>query len=497
MPNSTVAVVSGLSLEIPGDRILFTELNFTLNSKMTALVGPNGIGKTCLAKILVGELEPTSGTVRKNSAITFFPQRQPPPQYPVEVYLASNYVWSTLGETLLAGIDRQTSCAALSGGEWMRVRLVKSLDDSYLVLDEPTNDLDREGRELLLQFLRKRNEGVLLISHDRECLKLCEEVLEISSHGIERFGFGWDEYENAKNRQRLLLQSKLNSAKDKREKQRHHRTELKSRQDKRNRNGQMAADRGGMPKILIGARKRKAQATTGKIDSETLSRANLAVQEAYQAYSALKVDPIMYTDLVGQGIPNQKLIAEAKGFNVRFQNWIYPQDLNFVWRGNIRLAIKGRNGSGKSTLLKSLLGKSFPGRGELRCGQLNTLYVDQKCAVLDDSKTILENVKEGSTLDESEIRSDLAKFLFFKETVFQKVESLSGGERVRAALARGLLSNQKPELLIMDEPTNNLDLSNIEFLERLIREFKGAVIIISHDEVFLKNCAVVDEYWLE
>ncbi len=496
MSNSTIAVISGLSLEIPGDRILFTHLNFTLDSKLTALVGPNGVGKTCLAKVLMGEVVPTSGTVRKNGVITFLPQREQPTCITVDKYLSPGYTWNALGEKLLEGIDRQLNCTELSGGQWMRVRLANSLDESYLILDEPTNDLDWEGRKAVLQFLRQRKERVLLISHDRECLQICDEVLELSSQGLEKFGGGWQNYETAKNQQREKLQSSLASAKKDREKIQQQRNELKDRQEKRNRRGQVAAKRGGMPKILIGARKRNAQVTTGNVDSETLALADRAVGDAFQAYSALKVDPVMYADLAGKEIPNRKLVAEAIDFNVRFQNWIYAKDLNFTWRGNIRLAIKGKNGSGKSTLVKSFLGQSFRFRGELRHGQLNTLYIDQKCAVLDDSKTLMDNIKEVSTLDLGEIRNGLAKFLFFKESVFQKVDTLSGGERIRAALARGLLNPDKPELLVLDEPTNNLDLLNIRILENLVKEFRGAVVIISHDEVFLKNCGVTEEYQL-
>jgi ATPase subunit of ABC transporter with duplicated ATPase domains len=186
-------------------------------------------------------------------------------------------------------------------------------------------------------------------------------------------------------------------------------------------------------------------------------------------------------------------VAEAVGFNVHFETWLYPRDLNFAWRGNVRIAIRGGNGTGKSTLIKALLGEAYDHRGELRRGHLQTLYVDQRCQILDEEKTLFENVREVSNLSESEIRNGLAKFLFAKDTVFQKVRELSGGERLRATLARGLLATTKPELLILDEPTNNLDLVNIQFLEQLIGQFRAALILISHDEIFLKNCRIESE----
>jgi ATPase subunit of ABC transporter with duplicated ATPase domains len=236
--------------------------------------------------------------------------------------------------------------------------------------------------------------------------------------------------------------------------------------------------------------------STGKVDAETAARAEKSVQEAHEALAEVKNDPVMYAGLLGEGIPAQKLVAEARGLNIRFDGWLFAQDLNFAWRGNLRMALKGKNGSGKSTLLAAVMGRRFEMRGELRSGSLRTLYIDQRASLLDESKSVFENVRESANLTDAEIRNGLAKFLFVKEAVFQKVSELSGGERLRAALARGFLGVEKPELLILDEPTNNLDLANVEFLENLAREFPGALIAVSHDEVFLRNCGITESLHL-
>ena len=224
-----------------------------------------------------------------------------------------------------------------------------------------------------------------------------------------------------------------------------------------------------------------------------MDKAQETVSAAHRAFTQLKVDPVMYAELSGREVPAQKLVAEGRDFNVRFDHWLYPVDLSFHWRGGVRLALKGGNGSGKTTLLKAILGDTFQTRGELRRGGLSTLYIDQRCARLDEQKSVLENVMATSQANQSELRNGLAKLLFAGDTVFQKVGQLSGGERLRAALAQGLLGADPPELLVLDEPTNNLDLLNIEFLEGLVREFRGALLIISHDEEFLRNCAVTEE----
>ena len=489
-----VVVVSGVTFEFPNGRELFHSISFSLGRGITALVGPNGAGKTTLAKLLTGEIEPTRGTIRGAGPIAYLPQREVPPAIAIGAYLGFEFSRSSLGERLLQGIDREALCTVLSGGEWMRVRLARTLDERFLILDEPTNDLDREGREAVLGFLRERNGGALLISHDRECLELCDEVLELSNRGLCKFGDGWSAYENAKVAERERLGHALDVAKRERDEMAATREAQRVRQEKRSRRGAAAAARGGMPKILLGARKRQAQETSGRIDAETWARKNEAVSEAHSAYLELKVDPLMYADLIGRELPAQKLVAEASDFNVRFQDRVYRENLNFNWRGNIRVALKGPNGSGKSTLLRAIMGEKLPVRGEIRTGSLSTLYIDQRCSVLDDTRSVLENMRDATHLTETEIRNGLARFLFAKDLVFQKVAELSGGERLRATLARGLLSQEKPELLVLDEPTNNLDLANIDFLENFVRQCRAALIVISHDEVFLKNCGVREAF---
>ena len=489
---SSIVIGRGISFELPNGRELFKNLNFTLDGRLSALVGPNGVGKSCLAKLIAGQLEPSAGAIRCASSVKLLAQRQEPEPVTVTEFLC-DHQWSLLGERLLANIDRQALCTTLSGGQWMRVRLACALDEQFLILDEPTNDLDRDGREAVVQFLRERDGEALLISHDRACLQMSEEIFELSNRGIAKFGGGWPGYTAAKQLERERLRAALELAKRDRDSAMAERVEARARQEKRNRSGSESAARGGMPKILLGARKRSAQATSGKLDAMALTRSQSAVREAHAAFSELKVDPLMYADLIGREIPAQKLVAEAHGFNVRFQEWIYRDDLDFAWRGNVRIALKGANGSGKSTLLKAMLGAEFETRGELRRGHLATLYIDQRCSVLDERKSVFENIRAVSSASDSEIRNGLAKFLFSKETVFQRVGELSGGERLRAALARGLLNAQQPELMVLDEPTNNLDLINVEFLERVVGAFRGALVVISHDEEFLKSGRISQE----
>ena len=479
-------IAHDVSFELPNGRLLFQHLSLTLEPRITALVGPNGIGKTCFARILAGLTEPSSGRVSVRGRISYFAQRETAPPETVAEFLASD--WSPL----LANINLDSRCCDLSGGQWMKVRLSLALksDTDFFILDEPTNDLDRDGRAAVSDFLREFRGGVLLISHDRELLALCDDVVEFSNRGVSRYGLSWNDYVAEKEHERSELGSKLETAKREREAASEKRSTLVERQQKRSQKGARDGARGSLPKIFIGARKRQAQKTSGRVDSETMSRAAEAVSAAYQAYSAVKVDPIMYANLLAADVAMNALIFEADGFNARYDtHWIFKQDLNLAYRGPIRLAIRGENGSGKSTFLKLIMGEtSLRTKGDFRSGTLPCLYVDQKCAALNDDDTVLESVR--GLRSETELRNGLAKFLFTGDSVFQKVKDLSGGERLRLALAKGFLNPTPPGLVVLDEPTNNLDLANVEFLEHLLRGFKGALVVVSHDDVFLKSAGL-------
>src|SRR5262249_22527783 len=200
--------------------------------------------------------------VRRAGAGRLLRQREEPPDIRVGEYLADECEWSLTGESLLESIDRDAPCRTLSGGQWMRVRLARALGAGFLVLDEPTNDLDRTGRAALAEFLHRHEGGVLLISHDRECLVLCEEIFELSNRGLAKFTGGWSAYLEAKRDERQRLSAALERAKRERESAVADRHERRERQERRNRHGARAGKRGGVPRILLGARKRQAQATS-------------------------------------------------------------------------------------------------------------------------------------------------------------------------------------------------------------------------------------------
>jgi ATPase subunit of ABC transporter with duplicated ATPase domains len=164
------------------------------------------------------------------------------------------------------------------------------------------------------------------------------------------------------------------------------------------------------------------------------------------------------------------------------------------------VCISGRNGSGKTTLLNLLTGfKSLEGKtsGSLKLGGVEYGFVDQHSVLLDEELSVLDNVRAGSAQSVASMRNLLAQFLFAGDKALQGVSTLSGGERLRACLAKILLREPAPQLLILDEPTNNLDIMNLEFLEEALSRFQGAILVISHDLTFLKGIGVAEELHLE
>ena len=504
-------IFNSVDFEWPNGSAVFKGLSLSLESgRKYGLIGPNGIGKSTLARLAQGKLSPAAGRIKKDSQVAYFDQIEPPPDITVDEYLSG--LWAGIAPAdagtvaaLQKDINPAASCASLSGGEWTRVRFLKQLASGadFIVLDEPTNNLDRQARESVLAFVRLTRRGLLMISHDRELLDEADAILELSNQGLAVFGGNWTFYEGERARERARLAGDLAQAARERDKAAGERADKLRAQEKRMRRGQKAAEKGGAPKILLGGKKMRAQKTMSKIRSAADEDIQVKVDSARSAFERQKTDPVIYAEFPETALPASKLVFAARDLNFRYAGMdrnLWGQSVTFEMHGPARIAIAGRNGSGKTTLLNLLTGfRELEGciSGGLKLGGVAYGFVDQNSTLLDAGRSVLENVRSGSRKTEAEVRNLLAQFLFQGDKALQRVDTLSGGERLRASLAKILISDPPPQLLILDEPTNNLDIVNLEFLEAALARFEGALLVISHDLTFLKGIGVTGELRLE
>ncbi|QBE66182.1 ATP-binding cassette domain-containing protein [Pseudoduganella lutea] len=518
---SSFIALHRVTLRLPGGRTLFDDLTFTFAARRNGLVGRNGVGKSLLARVMAGLLAPDRGRAAAHGTIHYLPQRvDAGPQATVadvaglgRLFAASARLasgggtpddlavldghWTVTTDFALAlaaaGLPQLhdgAPAAGLSGGELARIALAGAFlsGRDVLVLDEPTNHLDREGRAWLHARLAAWPGQVIAISHDRELLDTMDAIVELDERGLHAYGGNFTHYQARRAEQAAAAQAALDHVRATRHAGLRQLRDAHDARHARAARGNRAAREENQAAVLLGRRKASAQASAGRqVRLAETTRASLdeAVRDAVQKAAAAGVDAALPALLLGDAaVPAGRVVIACEGAVPPMPAGARPLDL--VLAGPVRLAITGPNGCGKSTLLKMLAGVLPPCAG--RCATpVSTAWLDQGAeALLPPASTLLDRLRQlDSPLAEGALRSRLALLGLEATRLGVAAGALSGGERVKAALACALWGRTPAQLLLLDEPGNHLDLPALAALEAALLAWPGAFAIVSHDNRLL------------
>lgn len=519
MENSII--LSNITWAKPNGQAVFSNINLQFGNLRTGLVGRNGVGKTTLLKLINGELKPQNGhitsqikiakldqlvTTSKNDtiadlfqatqALKILSRAEQGRATADELDIAD---WSLESRMVgaLAQFDLPVTLnhplSQLSGGQQTRAMLASLLfkQPDFILLDEPTNNLDQQGREAVVNLLAQWQGGAIIVSHDRQLLEHVDAIVELTSLGATTYGGNWQIYQQQKAVELNAAQHDLNVAEQQQAQIDRKIQQVKQRKAHKDSTGKRNRAKGDQPKMLLNAMRNNAEQTSGS-NAQLASRMQAQTQaKAAQAREQIEILQPFSVTLVSTGLANAKVILQVENLTGGYQgqNPII-NNLSFSMIGPERVAISGANGSGKTTLIKLITGTLNPQSGQINLIENYTL-LDQQVSMLDPKLSIVDNFHRlNPNAKQNHARAVLARFLFRADDALKMVNQLSGGEKLRAALSCVLGSNTPPKLLILDEPTNHLDIDSITTVEAGLNAYDGAILLISHDNIFLENIAI-------
>lgn len=528
-------IVKQLSYIHPDKEPLFHNINFSVSKgQKVSLIGSNGSGKSTLLGIIAGRLQPSEGEVIYQDGLPYYvPQHFGQyDHYTVAEALqiseklralhailvgntdTTNFTfldddwnieeraYSALSKWGLSHIRLSETMKNLSGGEKTKVFLAGTYIHSptNILLDEPSNHLDKTGRELLYDLIKNSNATVIIVSHDRTLLNLIDITFELTHNQIEVYGGNYEFYKIQKAEQQEALQSQFEEKQKKLRKARNIARETAERKQKRDARGKKDLGDKGIPRIMLNTIRNRAESSAAKLQETHANKMENIADEMKQLRQQLPEKKDLKLNFDDANLHAGKILVTAQNINFGYSNeMLWSNPLNFEIRSGDRIVIKGENGTGKTTLLKLIFGNLEPKQGYIIRSDFQYLYIDQDYSIIDNELTVFEQLQKfnSSHLSEDELRILLHRYLFTYNTWNKPCEKLSGGEKMRLVFCCMQVDNKAPDMFILDEPTNNLDIQSLEIVTSTIKDYKGTLLVISHDSYFVKEIGITKEIELK
>lgn len=517
-------ILQDISYAHPNKDVLFTDINLTVNKQeKIALIGNNGSGKSTLLKLLAQLITPSSGIFKNDFNTYYIPQitnqfndctvaqalqvdkkiaalHQILEGNVTDEHLKTlNDDWSVeekcqaaFSHWGLENISLQQQMNTLSGGQKTKVFLsgITIQEPQLVLMDEPSNHLDVTSRTMLYDYIQTTNHTLVVVSHDRTLLNLLNTVYELSKHGISVYGGNYDFYLEQKTIKADARAEDLKHKEKSLRKAKETERATLERQQKLDARGKKKQEKAGLPTISMNTFRNNAEKSTSRIKDIHAGKVDAIAQEVNQLRKGMADKSKMKIGFEDADLHKGKILFQANAINFNYgQQALWKENLTFEIISGQRIAIKGTNGSGKTTLIKILLNQLQPTSGTLYRADTKSIYIDQDYSLIDSKQSVYEQAQLFNTENtpEHEVKSRLTHFLFTQSFWDKPCSQLSGGEKMRLILCCLTISNQAPDIIILDEPTNNLDIQNIEILTAAINDYQGTLLVISHDAYFLSE----------